>query len=171
MWFVLLFACIDKAPNDSTLLRQTLTFRLRNQLYWIAEDIRDLHNTLIPTDGVSRPMTDGLLDVTYDISHAISPPNMRYILGCRYDKRQPHKYTLFSKWDVWAVEDDNMLYSQPQPISDVLNLFGVPYLQIGDTIYTRKKQLRRPVHRNRTNNRLESGEIDFESLDISDAME
>lgn len=171
MWFVLLFACMEKAPEDSTLLRQTLTFRLRNQLYWLSRDIHDLYTTWMPNDGVSRPMTHALLNFTYDVSTAIAPPNMIYTSSCHYDKRQPHKYTLFAKWNVWAVEDDQRLYSERQPVSDVLDVFGVPYLKIGKTVYTREKHLHRRFGASRTNNRLENGEIDFESLDISDVME
>jgi hypothetical protein len=98
-----ILGCFEKAPTEASLFRRTLTLRMRNHSFFISDYLNEesfnyLSNSMI--DQIMYPVLNGLSDV-------FEPEDYPTVLGCRGSSALViRKYTFFSNWDTWGVEED-----------------------------------------------------------------
>ena len=96
---MLLVSCLDKAPSEATLLRRTLTLRIRNHAHNTATAMKESAWSMETQHPV---LSEGLLW----IAAAVEPKDYLTSVHCRDAHAITIKrYTLFSNWDEWGVED------------------------------------------------------------------
>ena len=108
VWLFCVLGCIDKAPTDASLLRRTLTLRVRNHSFFVSRYFREQSYTYT-SDAMMDSIMEPVLRWTAD---GFEPDDYPSTLDCRNASALViRKYTLFSHWDEWGVEEDQ--YGEP----------------------------------------------------------